>query len=151
DRDSLVGLTQRSFVTNHLTWIAAPDGNALRLSGSPRSLRLRRAAHRPSHPREVPVLPFRFGPRIAIAIVAAIGFLAAPQNASAFSILTGCNGCFGGCGLNLGNNLGQNLGINIGGAGGGGAGATPLLTRTMNNLPTVTNYWQYSQVTGVKP
>ncbi len=40
--------------------------------------------------------------------------------------------------------------INLGGAG-GTAGQSPYLQRAQNNIPNPVNFWQYSQVTGVKP
>ncbi len=48
-------------------------------------------------------------------------------------------------------NLGGIGGLNLGGIGGGAGGQSPYLQRAQNNIPNPVNFWQYSQVTGVKP
>ncbi len=80
-------------------------------------------------------MSLRFGFGLLVALI----FIGAPTRACAQINLGGIGG------LNLGGIGG------IGGIGGGAAGQSPYLQRAQNNIPNPVNFWQYSQVTGVKP
>jgi hypothetical protein len=89
--------------------------------------------------------------------LAGVAYFTLVQNCYAFNYQTGCGGGFGGIpGGGFGGQFqGGFGGIPGGGAGGGGAGGggmqTPQIQRSTNFLPNPVNYWQYTQVTAVKP
>jgi hypothetical protein len=105
--------------------------------------------------------PFAHGYRGFVFVLTTIGaFLLSPNQSQAQINLGGIGGL--NLGINGGINLGINGGLNLGGIGGlnlGGvagnianaAGQSPYLQRAQNNIPNPVNFFQYSQVTGVKP
>jgi hypothetical protein len=81
----------------------------------------------------------------AFCFLVALAFVCSPTRASAQINLGGIGGInLGGIGGGIGGNIGSNLG-------GGAGGQSPYLQRAQNQIPNPVNFWQYSQVTGVKP
>ncbi len=94
--------------------------------------------------------------------LATLGVMSLSPNQSQAQVVNlGALGALGNLGV-IGGNLGIG-GVNVGGIGGiagiagiagaagGAAGQSPYLQRAQNSIPNPVNFWQYSQVTGVKP
>ena len=89
-------------------------------------------------------------PGIGAVLLAGLVFLAAPQQAFAlFTIPPG--GGYNNLGGGGFNKLGGGGGFNKLGGGGNQQQQTPQIQRATNTLSNPVNFWQYSQVTGVKP